>query len=296
MTKRSQPFLFLLAAGLSVATVACGGGSSSVTGPDTPAAAVPPAAGATIAGTVQSGAASSPEIGASSVSDLRVSVTGTSLQTTTDGSGRFTLNGVPPGRVELRFEGPGVDARLELDGVQSGQTLTLTVRVSGSAASKIEDGTEVVLRAKVDSVSSSSLVVGGRTVRVDGSTRLLDRNNMPMSLSAFKAGDFVEAEGYPQTDGSLLAKKVKLEDEDDAGGGGGGGAGQDVQFTGSVSSVSPVIVAGRTVKTDGSTRYLGRRNEALTFAEVVKLGNRVEVEGHTQPDNSVLAKKIKLED
>jgi hypothetical protein len=137
-------------------------------------------------------------------------------------------------------------------------------------------------------------VVGGRTVRVDASTRLLDRSNRPIALSGFKAGDLVEAEGYPQTDGSLLANMVKLEDEDDAGG--GGEAGQDVQLTGSVSSVSPVIVAGRTVKTDGSTRYLGRRNEALTFAEVVKLGNRVEVEGHTQPDNSVLAKKIKLED
>ena len=139
MTKRSQPFLFLLAAGLSVATVACGGGSSSVTGPDAPAAAVPPAAGATIAGTVQSGAASSPEIGASSVSGLRVSVTGTALQTTTDGSGRFTLSGVPSGRVELRFEGGGIDARLELEGLQSGQTLNVTVRVSGSSASRVDD-------------------------------------------------------------------------------------------------------------------------------------------------------------
>ena len=188
-----------------------------MTGPDAPAAAIPPQAGATIAGTVQSGGAASGEVGASSVSGLRVSVSGTALQTTTDGSGRFTLSGVPSGRAELRFEGPGVDARLEIEGLQSGQTLSVTVRVSGSSASKIEDGSEVVLRAKVDSVGTSSLVVGGRTVRVDGSTRLLDRNNVPMTLAAFKAGDFVEAEGYPQTDGSLLAKKVKLEDEGDAG-------------------------------------------------------------------------------
>jgi hypothetical protein len=295
MTKRFQPFLILLAAGLSVATVACGGGSSSVTGPDAPAAAIPPQAGATIAGTVQSGSSASGDVGASSVSGLRVSVSGTALQTTTDGSGRFVLSGVASGRAELRFEGPGVDARLEIEGLQSGQTLTLTVRVSGSSASKIEDGSEVELRAKVDSVGSSSLVVGGRTVRVDGSTRLLDRNNMPIRLSEFKAGDFVEAEGYPQPDGSLLAKKVKLEDEDDAGA--GPGVGQDVEFTGTIGSVSPtLVVAGRTVTTNGGTRYLGRKNEVLTFAEVVKLGNRVEVEGHTQPDNSVLAKKIKLED
>jgi len=55
-------------------------------------------------------------------------------------------------------------------------------------------------------------------------------------------------------------------------------------------------VAGRAVSTDGSTIYLGRRNEALTASDVLKVGNRVEVEGHTQSDGSVLAKKIKLQD
>jgi hypothetical protein len=296
MTKRSKPYLFLLAAGLSVATLACGGGSSSMTGPDAPVAAIPQAAGATIAGTVQSGAAASPEIGASSVSDLRVSVTGTALQTTTDGSGRFTLSGVPSGRVELRFEGGGIDARLELEGLQSGQTLNVTVRVSGSSASRVDDtGSEVELRATVDSVGSSSLVVGGRTVRVDASTRLLGRNNEAIALSAFRSGDLVEVEGIPQSDGSLLAAKVKLEDaaDDD---GAGSGAGEDVEFTGTVGSLSPLTVAGRTVNTDGSTRYLGRKNEALSASDVLKVGNRVEVEGHAQSGGSVLAKKIKLED
>jgi hypothetical protein len=294
MTKRSQPFLLLLAAGLSVATVACGGGSSSVTGPDAPPAAVPPAAGATIAGTVQSAGAAAADLAASSVAGLRVSVTGTSLQTTTDGSGRFTLAGVPAGRAELRFEGPGVDARLEVEGLQTGQTTTLTVRLSGSSAARVEDGTEVTLRAKVDSVGAASLTVGGRTVRVDAATRLLDHNNSPIALSAFKPGDFVEAEGYPQADGSLLAKKVKLEDGGDAGG--GAGAGQDVAFRGTISGVSPLVVDGRAVSTNGSTRYLGRKNEALSAADVLKVGNVVEVEGHSQPDGSVLAKKIKLED
>jgi len=291
MTKRSTPYLIFLAAGLTAATVACGGGSSSVTGPDAPAAAVPPASGATIVGTVQSGGTAA--VAASSASGLRVSVTGTSLQTTTDGSGRFTLAGVPSGRAELRFEGPGIDARLEVEGLQSGQTLAVTVRVSGSSASKVEDGTEVVLRGKVDSVGAGSLVVGGRTVRVDALTTLLDRNNGPITLSGFNAGDFVEAEGYPQADGSLLAKKVKLED---AGGDGSPGVGQDVAFTGTISRVSPLVVAGRSVATDGATRYLGRKNEALAATDVLEVGNRVEVEGHAQADGSVLAKKIKLED
>jgi len=290
MTTRNQSFRLLLAAGLMVATVACGGSSPSVTGPDAPDTAISPAAGATIAGTVQPGAA------AYSVSGLRVSVTGTALQTMTDGSGRFTLNGVPSGRAELRFEGNGIDARLELDGLQSGQTLTVTVRVSGSSASRVDDdGSEVEVRGKVDSVGGSSLVVGGRTVLVDASTRLLGRNNETIAFSTFRPGDSVEVEGVPQADGSLRATKVKLEDADNDDGA-GNDVGEDVQFTGTIGSLSPLTVGGRTVQTDGSTRYLGRKNETLPAGDVLKVGNRVEVEGHTQADNSVLAQKIKLED
>jgi hypothetical protein len=252
MTKRSQPFVLLLAAALAVATVACRG-SSSVTGPDAPAAAVPPQGGATIAGTVQSGGTATGDVGASSVSGLRVSVTGTSLQTTTDNSGRFTLSSVPSGRVELHFEGSGVDARLALDGLQSGQALTLTVRVSGSSASRVDDdGSEVELKGKVDSVGASSLVVAGKTVRVDPSTRLLDHEDKPILLSAFKQGEFVEVEGTAKSDGSVLAKKVQLDNDgenDDENEGG-----QDLEFSGTISSLNPLRITGRTVKTDGSTK------------------------------------------
>ena len=295
MKQRSQPFLFLLAAGLSVATVACGGGSSSVTGPDAPAAAIPPAAGATIAGTVQSGAAASPEIGASSVSDLRVSVSGTAIQSMTDGSGRFTLNGVPSGRVELRFEGNGTDARLEIEGLQSGQTLTLTVRVSGASASRVDDdgSGEVELRGKVGPVGTDSLMVGDRKVLVDAFTRILDRNNLAIRLADLKQGDLVEVEGTAQAGGSVLAKKVKLEDDDEN----ENQIEQEVEFTGTIGSVTPsLIIAGRTVTTNVSTKYLGRKNETLKAEDVLKKDNKVEVEGHTQSDGSFLAKKIKLED
>lgn len=291
MTTRSKPYLLLLGVALAATAAACGG-SSSVSGPDAPPAAAP-APAATIAGTVVSSAGASGDVAASTVAGLRVSATGTSLQTTTDGAGRFSLSGVPSGRVELRFQGSGVDARLEVDGLQPGQTLSLTVRVSGSSASKVDDsGGEVELRARVESVGVTSLVVGGRTVLVSASTQVLDRSNLPIPLSAIRVGDFVEAEGYPQADGSVLAKKVKLEDGEDD----GHDDGADVEFRGTIGSTSPLIVAGRPVSTDAATRYLGRRNETLTAAQVLVVGNLVEVEGHSQAGGSVLAKKIKLED
>lgn len=230
MTRRSQLSLLFSATVFTVAAVACGGGSSSVTGPELPATAGAVPSGATIAGTVQSPTAATGDVAASSVSGLRVSVTGTALETRTDGSGRFTLTGVPTGRVELRFEGDGIDARLEIEGLESGQTLTLTVRVSGSSASRVEDGDD------------------------DGDDDSDDDDD----------------------------------DDDDQ-------HGQDVEFEGTITGTSPLVVSGRTVSTNASTRYLGRNNESLSASQVLVVGNRVEVEGHLQ-DGAVLAKKIKLED
>lgn len=305
MTKRSRSFLFSLATGVILATAGCGGGSSSATSPEAPDAGVAPRGGATIAGTVLSGSAAALPVGASSVKGLRVSVTGTSVQAVTDGAGRFTLQGVPAGRVELRFEGSGVDARLTLDGLQSGQTLTVTVRVTGSSASLIDDDDddddegEVEFEGKVDSVGASSLVVAGRTVLVDASTRLVGHEDTPITLADFQPGDLVEVEGTAQADGSVLAKKVELEDDDEGdhdGDDDGDDDDDEVEFTGTISSLSPLTIAGRTVTTDGSTRYLGDDHKTLTPAEVLKVGNRVEVEGVAQPDGSVLAKKIELEE
>jgi hypothetical protein len=302
MTMGMRTYVSLLAGAMAAGAIACGGGSSSGTGPVTaaiPSTSTPAAAGATIAGTVQTtGVAGAALGGVHALSaGLRVSVVGTSLSTTTDDAGRFVLGGVPAGHVQLRFEGPGVDARLDLDGLQIGQTLTVTVRVSGSSASKVDDGgREVELKGKVDSVGSNSITVAGKTFKVDASTRLLGQEGATVPLSSFKPGDLVEVEASAQTDGSLLAKKVQLDDGEDDGED-NGKSGQEVAFSGTISSLSPTLmIAGRTVTTDGETKYLGRKDETLPKADVLKIGNKVEVDGPAQSGTSVLAKKIKLED
>jgi len=62
----------------------------------------------------------------------------------------------------------------------------------------------------VGSISSlSPLVVAGRMVATDSSTRLIDRDNKSVTLAAFKVGDMVEVEGVSQTDGSVRATKIK---------------------------------------------------------------------------------------
>jgi hypothetical protein len=121
---------FLAATSLILATAACGSKAGSLTGPsaiDTTA---------TVSGTVETGAGatSSSHGSPASAAGFRVSVMNTGLAATTDQSGRFVITGVPSGAVTLRFEGPGVDARLNISGLVPGQVLTIGVQVSGNQA------------------------------------------------------------------------------------------------------------------------------------------------------------------
>jgi hypothetical protein len=294
MTKKARTSAFLAAVALLGLEVACGGGSSPLTGPAAPKPES--GGGATIQGTLQSAAIARGDASIASVSGIRVSVVGTALAAMTDGGGHFTLSGVPAGRVQLRFEGPGTDARIEIE-LQDGQVLSITISVSGSSASMVTPEDGVKFAANIESIGAGSFVAGGRTVLVDTATRLLGSDNQTIPFSVLKPNQLVEVEGQARTDGSVLATKVKIEDNaGDDKGGNGDDDGQDVTFTGPVQQISPaLIIGGKSVTTNGNTRYLDHKNQLVAASVVLKVGNKVEVEGQ-QSGSSVLAKKIKLED
>ena len=233
-----------LAAVLALATwtAACSSPSSSPTEPG-----LPSTTGATIQGTVNAGvnASSVSTSSSSSAAPIRVTVIGTSLTTATDGSGRFVLAGVPSGRADLRFEGPGIDARLTLSGLADGQVLTIEVQVAGANARVVsgpssspspsprpspspsasprpsprptpspEPEQEVEFRGSVQSITPPSLVVAGQAVRTDAATRIR-RNDRAIGLTDLRIGELVEVEGNRQSDGSILARKIKVEDDQD---------------------------------------------------------------------------------
>ena len=207
---------FLLAVSLGIAATGCG--SSAMT--SSPTGSSP--AGATLQGTVVTGAtaaASGVPHAMSGASGIRVSVTGTNLSSMTDGAGKFVITGVPSGTVELSLKGQGVDARLTITGLAVGQTLTITVRASGSQATlegDDDDEGEVEFTGAIQSINpgAGTLVVAGRNVFTNGQTRIRGDHDKPLTLADLKVGQKVEVEGMAQANG-VLARKIDLEEGDD---------------------------------------------------------------------------------
>ena len=252
-------------------------------------------------GTLETGTAAS-EVRALSGpgrSGIRVSVMGMSISTTTDESGRFVLTGLPSGRVELRIEGQGVDARVEIRGLVDGQTLTLAIQLSGGQPPVIVgpgERAEAKLRGAAEAVTPPSLRVLGRTIVTNASTRIRGPNEETIPLGAIQVGDFVKVEGVLLPDGTIQASRVDVEEEDEADDDEDEEV-NEVKFTGTISSkgASSLVVAGRTVLVDGSTRIDGRRHGSTSFSSL-SVGQRVEVEGRLVAGGAVLAERIKVED
>jgi len=264
----------------AVLAIACGGADSFLTGPS--ALRVK---GATIRGQLdgQPGAASGDVAALSHTAGVRVSVVGTDLTTSTDGQGRFLLTGVPSGTVVLAFHGEGIEGQIELAGLSEQVEITITVHVSGGGVvldgrtdhdddsdSDGEDDSEVGFEGTVDSVGGDALVVDGRIVSVDASTRIL-RAGCEVALDDLQPGDLVEVDGVLQDDGSVLAKKIEVE--------------VDVhEVSGNLESVDPLRVGGREFEVDDCTRIDG----------VPAVGARVEVKYIELADGTLLAVRVKV--
>jgi hypothetical protein len=96
-------------------------------------------------------------------------------------------------------------------------------------------------------------------------------------------GATVEVSGTVQPGGSVLARKISIEDD-----------ANEAEFTGVIASTSPLVVGTTTVQTTAATE-VRRRGDALPL-DILRVGMNVEVSGTTQSDASVIAKKITIED
>jgi hypothetical protein len=307
-----RPRVVVVVSALALAIACSGRQAATPTTPSSPAAASPaPAAGsATISGTVVGmSSASSSAWSVRGGAGMTVSVVGTSSSAMIDGNGRFTLINVPAGRIDLHFMGNGADAHLMLDGVASNQTLTISVRVSGSSASLDDDhddrdgpNNEVELEGLVTSTSANTITVGGRQVNVTGSTQIV-HGGTTVAFQSIHTGDRVHVKGTPAAasapNGPINATKIEVQNPN-----GDGNDDNDerneVELNGSIAigSLAGSCAANSLSFKIGST--LVRSNAATQFKDTactaLKAGDSVEVKGVRQTDASVLASRIERED
>ncbi len=154
---------------------------------------------------------------------------------------------------------------------------------------KIEDptGNEVELKGEIDSIGESNIVVLGKTFVVGAATEILDDDNEPISLADLTVGQLVEVKARRQQDGSLLATRIRLEDEDD----------NEVEITGIIDSIvdSTIVVDGNTFVVVSTTAILDTDNAPIALSDL-SAGELVEVKGVVRNDGTLQATRIKRED
>ena len=284
---------------------ACGGHGTASPASPTSASSVAPgpsASGATISGTVL-GAATTSSFAVRAVG-ITVTVNNSSITSTVDASGHFTLNGVPTGHVELHFSGPGVDARLAFDDVAEHETIQITVLVSGNTVNvdeshrdKSDNRSEVEGRVTAINAAARTLTVGTGNVIVSvPTTATIRHGDTTLTFAQIQVNDRVEVKGM-RSGNTVNATEVKVEtehaqdpkkpdDDNDENE-------NEAEVKGSVtiqSRACPVVTfkvgTATTVTTNASTEF--RDTTCATLAN----GDNVEVKGTKQTNGTVLAKRV----
>ncbi|HMV99760.1 MAG TPA: DUF5666 domain-containing protein [Acidobacteriota bacterium] len=191
-------------------------------------------------------------------------------------------------KIEQERGQAAVGAEVEVEAVPQSDGSFLASEVKVIRGSGGGSGSEVKFYGTISSLPASSdlrgnWVVDGRNVMVTASTSL------DQSRGSFAVGVRVEVEGYAQSDGSVTASSIHVDDNST-------GGGSEVKFYGTINSLPASsdlrgnwVVDGRNVMVTASTSLDQSRG---SFA----VGVRVEVEGYAQSDGSVTAKSIHVDD
>jgi len=154
---------------------------------------------------------------------------------------------------------------------------------------KLEDRNEneIEFTGTIEAIDTSSLIVSGIPVNVNDETEILDDDNNPINFDELMVGMFVEVKALLMPDSTLLAVRIKIEDENE----------QQIQITAPIDTIfsSNIIVGGITFETDSNTVILDDDNNSISFEEL-EIGMIVEVKGRLLLSGNYYAIRIKVED
>lgn len=282
---KSRWVVFTIGIALLATSIACGNasGSASPTGPSGTGSG-----GAVINGRVRglSTPVTANSFAPLATSSVRVTISGTNISSTVDGTGQFTLTGVPPGDVTMQFSGPGVSASITLKGVTADQQISIDVTLNGTSAhldseSRHKDGGHDI-EGKITAVNGNTITVGGSVITVP-STAKIHRGATAMTFADLKVGVEVEVE-TTMNGTTLTATDVSLEDGNDDGDDDHDGLSDVSGAVSGLTGTCPALtftVQTITVKTSPSTTFDGGCSQ-------IKNTVRVEAKGTLSTDGKTL--------
>jgi hypothetical protein len=217
---------------------------------------------------------------------------GTNIAVDVSGDGTFTLKNVPSGNVVLQITGPGVNASITLNDLQTGQVVTITVNVNGVTADVDSDrrskGGEEQLEGRVESLPPTTpagdFIVAGRTVRTTSTTVYRRGDDSAGTFADLALGYRVHIKGST-LGGVLVAREVKIQNTNTETGLNING---DISLFSGTRADFQFNVGSRVVKGDANTEFFGNSS----FADLAN-GKRVEVKG-SQRDGFVYASRMKV--
>jgi hypothetical protein len=281
-----------------------GCGSSSTLSPTSPSPSNTSggvATGATISGTVNGPSTARAVSRPMDTTPLTVQVTGTNISVTVGPNGEFTITGVAPGNVELRFTGNGTNAKVTIRDVQTNEKIQVRITVNGSVAvidsetRSNDDHTKAEVNGVIDGLTGTAAAfqfnVGSRSVHGDAHTTFFGDGDKPDTFADLKNGVRVEVKGRQQ-DGFVYAERIHIngtdEEEDEA------------EVSGRIDAVGgnapdlTLTVGSKTVHTNGGT--VVKRHGDVQPLSALAVGQTVEAEGTLRNDGSLDAKRISIED
>jgi len=275
---------------IAISLAACSGKSmtSSPVAPDAPVVAS--SASATLSGTVGSGSGVGLASTTAGTAGTTVSVVGSNESTTVDATGRFRLVITPSGNVQLKINGPGVDSTATVGTVTAGDTIEITITITGGAAEIADSdratGQSREIEGRVEAVppvtAAGTFKVAGKTITTNGST-VFKRGDLTASFSDVLLGSRVHVKAAPTTGTVITATEVNIQNQQTQ---------LPVELNGTISGFSGTAssfsfdIAGRHVMGDASTDFNGNS----TFADM-KNGSRAEVKAEYRA-NALWATRI----
>lgn len=293
MTDTKQRWaIFALGLAVIATTAACGGNASGSLSPTGPSAG---GTGTVITGKVSgmNAAVTTDSFAPRATGSLKVTISGTDISTTVDGTGQFTLTGVPPGDVTLQFTGAGVSATIKLSGVTTGDQIHIEVTLNGTGARldsesrhRDSDGNSNEIEGHITAIAAATrtITVGTKPVVVPDTAKI-HRGSTTLAFTDLKVGQEVEVHGALNgTTFTATDVAVEDDDEDDDHDGLSEASGTVSALTAGCPSITFMLKDVK-VQTSSATRF------DLACAQI-KNDVRVEVKGTFDASHVLMASRV----